>query len=251
MKQRTRQQMVSLWIIAALIAVALPYPSEAAEKIVLVSSQDTKLTFYGRWLNLIYTEAFRRLGYEFQYIGYPGARAPLMAERGKVDGEIHRAASYAKVAQNLLKLEEPSFSVIVAAYAVKPGIVMDGWESLKNTNYKVEYRRGSKVAQKALPAVVRPENLSTITTVEQGLNKLISGRTDIFVEQEPVVAETLRKLEKGNFASPIVYQAGIMWTGDSHVYLHKKHASLLPKIAEVLKAMKQEGAVERYKEAAQ
>lgn len=251
MKPRTRQKMVGLGMIVVLLVAALPSSSVAAEKIVLVSSEDTKASFTGRWLNLIYTEVFRRLGYEFQYTGYPNERAAMVAEDGDVDGEIQRAANYEKVTKNLLKVEEPSFLVIVAAYAVTPGIVLDGWESLKNTNYIVEYRRGSKVAQSALPKVVKPEKLSTITTVEQGLKKLITGRIDLFIEQERVVAETLRNFDKGKFDPSSVYQAGIMWTGESHVYLHKKHAALLPKITEVLKAMKQEGVVERYKEIAQ
>jgi hypothetical protein len=84
-----------------------------------------------------------------------------------------------------------------------------------------------------------------------GLKKIIFGRTDIFIEQELVIAEALRNLEKSEYDLSSVYQAGIMWTGASHVYLHKRHTALLPKIAEVLRAMKQEGLVERYREVAQ
>jgi hypothetical protein len=251
MKKRIGQLKVSLLLLVALLVVVLPYPSFTSEKIVLVGSEDTKASFTGRWLNLIYTEVFRRLGYELQYLGYPNERANLMAENGTVDGEIHRAASYEKVAKNLLKVEEPSFSVNVAAYAITPGIVLDGWDSLTKTNYIVEYRRGSKVAESALPAVVKPGNLSTSSTVELGLKKLIAGRTDIYIEQEHVVAETLSELDKAGFDHSTMYQAGIMWTGYSHLYMHKKHTALLPKIAEVLKAMKHEGLVERYKETAQ
>jgi polar amino acid transport system substrate-binding protein len=248
MKQRTRQRMVSLWMIVALFVVALPSPSVAAEKIVLVGSEGTKASFTGKWLNLIYTEVFRRLGYELEYKGYPNERANVMAETGVVDGEIQRAASYQKISKNLLRVEEPSFSGHVAAYAVTPGVVLDGWESLKNTNYRVEYRRGSKLPQTALPKVVRPEKLSTISTVEQGLKKLIAGRTDIFIEQELVVDEALREFDKAGFDYSSLYQAGIVYTGNSYLYMHKRHAALVPKIAEVLRNMKQQGVVERYKE---
>jgi hypothetical protein len=236
--------MVSLWMIVALFVVAFPSPGVAAEKIVLVGSEGTKASFTGKWLNLIYTEVFRRLGYELEYKGYPNERANVMAETGVVDGEIQRAASYQKISKNLLRVEEPSFSGHVAAYAATPGVVLDGWESLKNTNYRVEYRRGSKLPQTVLPKVVRPEKLSTISTVEQGLKKLIAGRTDIFIEQELVV-------DKAEIDYSSLYQAGIVYTGNSYLYMHKRHAALLPKIAEVLKNMKQEGVVERYKEIVQ
>ena len=45
--------------------------------ITLVSSLDTKESMYGRWLKLIYQDAFARLGYDFIYAGYPGGRAPI------------------------------------------------------------------------------------------------------------------------------------------------------------------------------
>ena len=48
-----------------------------------------------------------------------------------------------------------------------------------------------------------------------------------------------------------LYQAGIIYTGYSYLYMHKRHAALVPKIAEVLRNMKQEGLVERYKEIVQ
>lgn len=250
MKRITGQQMVGICILVVLLVAASPYPSAAAEKIVLVSSEDTKASFYGRWLDLIYTEVFRRLGYEFQYDGYPGGRAPIMAEDGEVDGEIHRGLEYEKTTKNLLRVPEPSILITYMAYAVTPGIVLNGWDSLKNTSYTVEYRRGAKIPETALPAVIDAEKLSDITTAEQGLKKLITGRIDIYIEQEAVALETLKELDATEFNTKSVYAAGIMFTGESYVYLHKKHADLLPKIADTLKIMKQEGVIERYKEIA-
>jgi polar amino acid transport system substrate-binding protein len=240
--------MVRKGVLVVLVMIALSYSIVAAECIVLVSSEDTKASPYGRWLDLIYSEVFRRLGYQFKYVGYPGGRAPIMAESGEVDGEIHRAAEYEKTAKNLMKVPEPSFSVKYIAYAVIPGIVLNGWGSLKDKNYAVEYRRGSQVPEAALTDVVRPEMLSKITTAEQGLEKLIMGRIDIYVDQELVVAETLKSLPRSRFDSLKVYQAGIMWTGESYVFLHKKHADLVLKIAEILKAMKQDGLITQYEE---
>lgn len=244
------QLIVSICIIVVLVVTALPCPSMAAEKIVLVSSQDTKESFYGRWLNLIYTEVFRRLGYEFRYKGYPGGRAPILSEYGEVDGEIHRGIEYEKTTINLIRVPESSFIASYIAYAVTPGIVLNGWDSLKNTSYIVEYRRGAKIPEVALPAVVNAEKLSNITTAELGLKKLIRGRIDIYIEQEGVALETFKKLDTAKFNTESVYAAGIMYTGGSYVYLHKKHADLLQNIADTLKAMKQEGLTERYKEVA-
>ncbi len=97
MTQRSRTLVVILSIIVALFVLSMSYPCVAADKIVLVGSDDTKASSTGRWLNLIYTEVFHRLGYEFEYIGYPNERANIMAESGIVDGEIQRAANYEKI----------------------------------------------------------------------------------------------------------------------------------------------------------
>ncbi len=237
-------------VIIFLMAVTFQDEINAREKIVLVSSQDTRDSFYGRLLFLIYTEAFRRLGYDFQYDGYPGARAPVMAENGDVDGEIHRAGDYVKITKNLIRVEESSFTASYGAYTIKPGIILNGWKSLKNMDYRVEYRRGAKLPESALSAIIKPEHLSNITTTEQGLKKLILGRTDIYVDTVFVVSETQSRLNSTGFPTHKVYQAGIMVSENSYVYMHKKHSVLVPKIAQVLKEMKHEGLIEHYKKIA-
>lgn len=246
----TRQSVVRILFMVLLFLATLTCLGADASRIVLVSSQDTKDSFYGRWLNLIYSDVFRQLGYEFRYEGYPGGRAPIMAEKGEVDGEIHRGADYEKTSKNLLRVTVSSFSLSYVAFAAKPGIMLNGWNSLKNTNYAVEYRRGAKVAESALTAVVKAENLTTISTVEQGLKKLISGRTDIYVDQEIVVTELLKNFDRTQFDPSVVYKAGILYTGESFLYLHKRHAAILPKIAQILTIMKKNGVIERYRKIA-
>ena len=227
-----------------------PFSNDAKEKIILVSSQDTRDSFYGRWLLLIYTEVFQRLGYDFQYDGYPGGRAPVIAENGEVDGEIHRSVDYAKITKNLIRVEESHFTVSYAAYAVKPGIILNGWKSLKNTDYRVEYRRGSKQPESALTAIIKPENLSNIATTEQGLKKLLTGRTDIYVDTVFVVSKTLSILKISGFFIDKVYQAGIMESVDGYVYMQKKHAVLIPRVTNILREIKKEGLVDHYRKIA-
>lgn len=250
MKNITVQRVVGMCLICGLVAVVLPESSEAAEKIVLVGSQDIKDSFQGRWLALIYTEAFRRLGYELQYDGYPMARAIAMSDAGEVDGEISRGFEYQTAHPNLIRVDEPHFSVRFAAYAIKPGIVLEGWNSLKDTAYTVEYRRGLTFIETRLKSVVAPEKLSDIATVEQGLKKLITGRTDLYVDLESNVIDAMKRLNAAEFDPSAVYQAGIIQDAPAHAYLHNKHSALIPKVAEVLKAMKQEGLIEHYKNVA-
>lgn len=250
MNKMNSQRLVGMCVIAVLVAAVFPMSSDAADKIIVVGSEDIKDTFEGKWLRLIYTEVFRRLGYELQYDGYPTMRASAMSDAGEVDGEIERVFTYSERHPNLIRVDESHFSTTIVAYAVKPGIELTGWDSLKNTDYTVDYRRGVTVVERGLTTVVKPENLSTITTTEQGLKKLIVGRIDLYVDVENLVTDKLRTINPAEFDTSAIYKAGIMEETTLHMFLHKKNAALVPKVADVLKAMKQEGLVDRYKEIA-
>lgn len=237
-------------IACVLIVPVSAIPGHAAEPIVLVGSQDTKNSFHGRWLTLIYTEVFKRLGYDLQYHGYPSARASRMSDAGLFDGEINRVAAYQAAHPNLIRLETSHFTTTLAAYAVKPGIQLEGWESFKDTDYLVEYRRGTKIVEVGLTPFVLPGNLSEITTTEQGLKRLILDRTDIYVDVVDTVTGVLKELNSDKYDPSSVYQAGIMAKTTLHLYLHKKHAALVPKVNETLKAIKKEGLVAQYQQRA-
>lgn len=228
-------------------AIFFSIPGVAEEVIVLVGSTDTKNTYHGRWLELIYSDLFHRLGYELQYDAYPSARASEMSSSGVVDGEINRVSMYGTMHPEVIRVDESHFETAIAAYAVKPGIRVDGWQSLKNKNYKIEYRRATRIVEKALSSVSNPENISIANTVEQGLIKLIRERTDLYIDVEGIVDGQLSLVNKYDFGSSAVYKAGIMERDTLHLYLHKKNASLVPRVANELKVMKQEGLVEYYR----
>lgn len=218
--------------------------------ITLVSSLETRESPYGRWLDLIYRDAFARLGYDFQYQGYPGGRAPLLAEQGQVDGEIHRAASYQQQTRTLQRVPEPHFAVSYQAYAHQPGIQLQGWHSLQGTGYRVEFRRGAKLPEMMLGKVVAPDRLFAIATAEQGMGKLLKGRSDLYVEQTLIASQTLAALTRQDPGYASIYSAGVMELADSYVYLHERHQDLLAPLAGVIRQMKQDGTVARYEQQA-
>lgn len=246
MKNNSIQRVVEVCVIAALIVAFFLMPSKAADMMILVGTEDVKYSMRGKWLNLVFTEVFDRLGYKLQYDGYPAARASAMSDAGKVDGEISRVFEYQMGHPNLIRVDELLYSTNFVAFAVKPGIVLHGWKSLQNTTYRVDYRRGVKLSESELNLVVASEHLSNVTTAEQGLKKLIAGRTDLFVDVEFTIVEAIKVLDPDKFDVSTLYQAGIMQEVDAYAYLHKKHAALVPKVAEVLKALKQEGLFEYY-----
>lgn len=240
------QRVVGMCAIAFLVVAVFSMPIKAADRIILVGTEDVKNSMYGKWLTLVFTEVFRRLGYELQYEGYPASRASVMSGTGEVDGEISRVFEYQLSNPNLIRVNEALYPTSFVAFAAKPGIVLDGWKSLQNTIYKVEYRRGVMLSESELPRVVASDNLSYVTTAEQGLKKLIMGRTDLYVDVEFTIVEAILALNPDEFDVSVLYQAGIMQKVDAYAYLHKKRAALVPKVIEILKAMKQEGLFEQY-----
>jgi ABC-type amino acid transport substrate-binding protein len=216
---------------------------ESQNKTLVMACAVSNDTFEGRVLDLVYREAFRRLGVDFEYRHYPAKRASLMADEGRVDGELARVYAYEQQHPELIRVEEALFSTRFVAVASTPEIKLDGWESLRGTTYRVEYVRGHQRAHDRLIEVVEPGRLSAISSWRQGLKKLILGRTDVFVDSEFVINNLLKQEE---FQSANLMVVGVMEEISLHAYLHKRHAPLAAQLSAVLKDIKSEGLIEQY-----
>lgn len=220
--------------------------NSAGQKIVMACTVSPE-TPVGKWLDLIYTEAFSRLDMEFECPFYPSKRASKMADEGQLDGEPARASYYAKDHPNLIMLDVPIVSVNFTAFATNSTYQLDGWESLRKTDYRVEYLRGIKACEESLPDVVNPDKLSVINHFIQGLKKLVAGRVDIFVHLEADVVAALRTDE---FKDSGIQKVGVMEQQIAYPYLHKKHQVLVPKLETVLREMRKEGLIEKFQDIA-
>jgi polar amino acid transport system substrate-binding protein len=239
--------LAALWFTIGLAvaptALAAPLP-----EIVLAGAEDVKNSFHGEWLQLIYDEAFRRLGYRLVYRAYPAKRSGAMSDQGSVAGEINRVADYGEQHPNLVRVDEAHFSMRFVAYSVGPKPVLNGWASLKGTSYRVEYRSGVAAAMKALPNYIAESRLSNVGSTPSGLRKLLRDRTDIFIDLERVVEGFLDDEE---FKDAKITGVGTMEESKFHAFLHKNHAQLAPALARTLRSMKTEGLVEQYRKKAE
>lgn len=236
----------------ALLAVLLmmaPVRARAAQPhLVLSGSQEVKDSFFGRWLQLIYGEALRRLDYRFVYDAYPLRRSSSITDSGHSDGEIHRVPSYGLLYPKLVQVAEAHFSSAVVAYAVRPGLKFAGWEGLRQQpGLKVGILAGTRRLEDKLPPLVGAANISTPVGIDQGMRMLYAGRFDLLINDEALILEWLRhthdtKIDKARF-----YRAGLVEPIDFHVFLTPKHAALATRLAEVLRQMKREGLVEQYR----
>ena len=91
---------------------------------------------------------------------------------------------------NLIRVEEHNRFITFSAFATDSTLVLDGWESLKETAYHVDYRRGVKKCAEQLSLVVDAERLSAVNTTQQAVQKLLAGRIDIFVGVDALMIRT-------------------------------------------------------------
>ncbi len=223
-------------------------PNKPIQEIVLSGTNNTKHSHHGRWLQLIYAEVFKRLNIKFSYQSYPAKRASAMSDNGLSDGEIHRVYDYSEKHPNLIRVEEPHFSIHFSAYAIDPAIKLSGWESLRGKDYMVGHRIGVKKTQSKLPSIIPKRKLSGVINISQGLKMLQKNRLNLFIDVESVIESIL--LEDNTVRHLKVHRAGVMEKVTVHAFLHKKNKVLVEKIAVILKEMKKEGLINQYKQAA-
>ena len=199
-----------------------------------------------QFLNLVYGEIFRRLDIELVMEYRPLKRGYVDVIYGRFDGETTRIREYEDKHPSLIRVKEALYSTDVSAFALKPQIEdMSGWESLKGTNYIVEYPRGAIISEVNLQKVVKPENLSNITTTEQGIKKLLLGRIDIYVDDDLVVTPLMTRLSTTYGTG--IRKLGVMVSVPLYMYIHEKNKFMEPILRKVIKEVKDDGLIDQYR----
>lgn len=198
------------------------------------------------YLNLLYTEIFKRIGISFKFVYIPLKRGAFEMDAGRFDGETSRIYEYGNTHPDLIRVKEYLYSTDVSAYATEPSTSnLNGWQSLNGTDFKVEYPRGVALSEINLKKVVDPKNLSTIVTAEQGLRRLLLKRTDLYIDDDLVVLPLLIGSEE--FDNGKVHKIGHMASVPLYMYIHEKNSALEPRLSEVIKEVREEGMMQKYR----
>lgn len=251
-----RQRSTSLLFLVMIFVVPMfqavsGYSAEVSvKKLRFVASRPREHTMT-RGLILAYTEVFRRLGIEFEFVDVPAKRASNYSNEGKVDGEISRVYDYNDKYSNLVRVDESNHSIRYFAFAIDPNISLDGWDSLARTDYRVDCRSGVYICQDNVSRVVPSDRFTEVNTDHQAIKRLVARRADIFVENERTILNYFDSKEFHTLSQMgPVYRVGIMGETTAHMFLHTKYAEIAPRIAEVIREMKQEGLFQAYHKAA-
>ena len=236
-------------LIAALLASFAVLPARLRSepiRLLVIATNQPETTYEGKWQRRVYEEAFKRLGVPFEVTLMPTLRMTAMADAGDIDGQFVRVFAYADAHPEQIRVEEPLYQVMFGLWVSNPALNLSRLGDLAATGWTGIYRRGIEQCQNSLSGVLPGERLSSVATPELGLRMLLAGRVDFYCELDGAVLNALYLPEFKNVPSV----RPLLMYGDTialHPYLHKKHAELAGRLAAVLKQMKADGSLERFR----
>lgn len=186
--------------------------------------------------DLIAKEAFSRVGVRLIIDDIPAKRALINANKGIHDGDLARIPGVTRTYPNLLVVPEVTWVAEITGFSKDANIKHPNWDSL--SEYNVAYVRGWVVFERN---VKKSQSTTQVITPESLFTLLNKNRTDIALYEKKMGYGVISEMGiKGIQAiSPTLLNTPI------HIYLHKKHKKLIPKISEAIKAMKRDGTYEK------
>jgi len=230
--------------------LTLPMAARAADAAPFVLGTDQpETTMFGRYYRRVYAEAFRRLGLRVQVVQAPTQRLSVLLAQGDIDGEVARARAYGEAHPELVRVDESVLETAFTLFTAQPALSLKRIEDLPATALRGVYRRGVVYCERTLGPLLPAARFTDVTDVAQGLNMLLAGRADFYCDVDAAVSI---ELEGGALKDAGAIRRLLdLQVASIYPYLHGKHSALAPRLAAVLKQMRADGLLERYRQEAQ
>lgn len=227
------------WYLSILLPLVLAVPAAAADKLVISTSVVAPYTTPARtgFLDRLVAAVFREVGVQAEILVYPAAseRSLLNANEGIDDGQALRVAGLEKIYPNLIRVPEPVMMNDFVAMSRKPPFATPDWTALKP--YSVTYIIGWKIFESNVPAGVPA---TPVREAEQMFALLARERVDVALhERWQGLAQARDSGLKVRVMEPPLVSVPM------HMYLHKKHAALVPRVSQALARLKHNGTYQR------
>lgn len=218
-------------------------PVRAAEMPVLVVNDTNEPPFTtadGRgFLDAVAGEAFRRAGVRLRLVKLPAERALINANAGIEDGDMSRIAGLEAQYPNLVRVPEKLIDWEFAAFGRDVALPAH-WETLRT--HPVGHIRGWKIYEQQLagaPHVVTAEDPAQL------FRQLQLDRTEVALYER---WQGLSRIQRQGLTDVYLLDP-LLARREMYLYLHKRHAALVPRLAAALRAIKAEGLYDRlYRE---
>ncbi len=233
-----KHRAVYSWMVL-LAALCCSLPAQARDKLVISTSVVAPYTTPARtgFLDRLVAAVFHEAGVEAEILVYPAAseRSLLNANEGLDDGQALRVAGLEKLYPNLVRVPEPVMMNDFVAMSRRPAFATPNWQALKP--YSVTYIIGWKIFESNLPAGVPA---TPVRDAGQMFTLLARERVDVALHERWQGLAQARNsgLQVRVMEPPLV-------SVPMHMYLHKKHAALVPKVSQALARLKQDGRYQR------
>ncbi len=234
----------SISLFAALLLSLSVSSAAYAEQEIVMGYGEPPHSYQGRWLQMVYRDAFNRLGYKMTYRYLPYNRLSAMADQGAIDGELNRPYDYGFYHPNLVRVEPPHTVDMLCGISIDSGLKVEGWQSLNGSDYRIDYLSGDEKSYTRLLAIIDADRLTDVPHVRSAMSRLLKGRSDLFIVNKQAVTHLLQRQQSQNVR---VFTAGVMESFSSHAYLHQRHRQLVSRLQRTLQLMKEAGVLEQYR----
>lgn len=220
---------LKMFILVSSFIFTLTAVSVVAQTIT-VSTNNTPLD--RKVLKALSREAFSRISIDFKLVSLPSERSLKAANVGEIDGEGLRVGGLSNRYPNLIQVPERYVGISFVAFSKDATIKINGWNSL--TPYRIGFITGWKMFEaKASGARV----VQKVDTPEQLFKMLNAGRIDLALYTKADGMVLIRK-DKYTAISPLMPSLKDV---DLFLYLNKKHAPLVDKLAAAIREIKADG----------
>lgn len=233
--------------VCSLLFILIPPLHASSQAPLVLGVIQSESDYYGRFVRLIYQEAFRRLGRHVEIRYFPAKRSSFLVRAKRIDGDLARTVNFHKQHPNLAIVPEAPFEVYIKAFSASPTLKISDWQDLRETKYRVDYLRGSAMIDIKRKEGRLQDPISQVNDWKTGLRKLFAGRSDLFVEFEGGVRYAMAKPE---FQGKWLFEAGTLDVYSVHAFLQPEHKELAHELAQVLRNMKYEGVIDQFKKQA-
>jgi polar amino acid transport system substrate-binding protein len=184
-------------------------------------------------------ELFRRIGVEARLTALPAERALINANSGIDDGDMFRPPGIEEIYPNLIMVPEKLVDFEFIAYSKRPEIKIRNFDDLKP--YALGFVRGYKNIESRVTQV---REVALVTNTEQLFDLIDNDRVDIII-----IGRIGKMVNQEAVAHRLTAHQPALFSTGMHLYLHQKHAALVPRLAQALKGMKADGSYRKIVDA--
>jgi polar amino acid transport system substrate-binding protein len=187
------------------------------------------------FLDVVAGEAFRRAGVRLRLVKLPAERGLINANAGIEDGDLNRIAGLEAQYPNLVRVPEKLIDWTFAAFSKNPALPARS-EILRAR--PIGYIRGWKIYEQQMagaPQVVTAEDPAQLFRLLQ------HDRIEVALYER---WQGLNLIQRQGLTGMVALDPPLA-KREMFIYLHKRHAALVPRLAEALRAIKAEGLYDR------